>query len=134
MTLGMNETRGPSLCGISAWLKTKANGVRLNGLAIKIGIRMRTKKIVDTGVHGGIRGPSEDCMTDDGKGEKVLRTPRSIKIGTITELVHRGPNLARMEPLGVVIWWALGKILKVMDTWWVRDGILQYVHAILRTK
>ena len=58
----------------------------MNEVAIRIGIRVRTKKIVDTRVHGGIRGPSEDRMTDGGKGEKMLPMPRRIEIGIIIEL------------------------------------------------
>ena len=106
----------------------------MNEAATEIGTQVSTTMAVDTRAHGGAPGLNGIRMTGDGKGEKALRTPQSIKIGIITELVHQDPILVRMEHLKMAIWWALGKIFKVMDTWWVRDGIFQYAHAILRTK
>ena len=130
----MSRIRGLHLDGTMVYPKREANGVRMNEAAIRIGTQASTMKAVDIRVHGGTRELNGVRMTGGGKGEKMSPTPRSIKIGIITELVHRGLNLARMEPLGMVIWWALDKILKVMESWWVQDRILQHVHVTLRIK
>ena len=99
----MIRIRGHPLNVTMAQLKRHSNGVRMNGIVIGIGTQVSTMTAVDIRVRGGVPELNGIRMTGDGKGEKALRTPQSIKTGIITELVHRIPILVRMEYLKMAI-------------------------------
>ena len=86
----------------------------MDEVVIEIGTRVNTTTAADIRAHGRAPGFNGIRMTGDGKGEMV-RAPRSIKIGTITELAHRIPILVHLEHRKMVTWWALEKISKVKD-------------------
>ena len=73
----------------------------MDGIVIEIGTRVSTMTAADIRAHGGAPGLNGIRMTGDGKGE-VVQAPRSIKIGIITELVHRIPILVYLEHLKMV--------------------------------
>ena len=115
LTLGTIRIRGHHLKVAMVQLKRRTNGVPMNEAATEIGTQVSTTMAVDIRAHGGAPGLNGIRMTGDGKGEMV-RAPRSIKIGIITELVHRIPILVHLEHLKMVIWWVLEKISKVKDS------------------
>ena len=101
-TLGMTGIHGHRLSLAKAQPKIRTNGVAMDEVAIEIGTRVNTTTAADIRAHGRAPGFNGIRMTGDGKGEMV-RAPRSIKTGIITELVHRIPIFVRMEYLKMAI-------------------------------
>ena len=94
----------------------------MGGIVIQIGMRVTIKTAVDIRVRGEAPGYNGIRTIGDGKDEAV-RAPRRIKIGTITELVHRIPTLELPRRLKMVAWLIQEKTAKVGRSWWVLDGV-----------